>query len=293
MSEQDRTAAQVVRGPVVHPVNPSHDAAGSIHDDATASRLGFKGGTVAGDVLLDVFPPVLVEALGRDWFESGSLSLYFRHAIQHGDPVQVVLEIPADGPRDAHLAARLEQPDGALIAEGTASVGTPADGSALRSRDLRGCDPSELRILRDIAPGDVLDGGGVTVTLADQERRIARGFAAPVLPWYRGASPWGGPVAAPSTAFGLVLYAGPTHALAARVSDAGVGLFGAIEYRHLHGPVRLDEPYAVRAQVCAVGQSPQTEFVWYDATATDRSGIVVADMRLMTRFMKASSPLYA
>ena len=59
---------------------------GSIHDDATATVLGFRGGTVAGSIHMDQFPPLLLEAFGQGWFETGSLSLYFRYATTDGEP---------------------------------------------------------------------------------------------------------------------------------------------------------------------------------------------------------------
>jgi hypothetical protein len=68
--------------------------AGSIHDDAVAQRLGFRGGTIAGSVHMDQFPPVLVEAFGPQWFETGSLSLAFRHATVSGDPVVALVGRP-------------------------------------------------------------------------------------------------------------------------------------------------------------------------------------------------------
>jgi hypothetical protein len=61
---------------------------GSIHDDETATALGFRGGTVAGSVHLDQFPPLLLQAFGQPWFETGSLSLYFRHATTDGESVK-------------------------------------------------------------------------------------------------------------------------------------------------------------------------------------------------------------
>ena len=39
----------IISGPLRRSVNNSSTAKGSIHDDATASKLGFRGGTVAGD----------------------------------------------------------------------------------------------------------------------------------------------------------------------------------------------------------------------------------------------------
>jgi len=121
----DEAATEVIRGPVSRPVNPSSDAKGSIHDDATASSLGFKGGTVAGDVLMDVFPPTLTGVLGEDWFQRGSLSLYFRQAIQSRDEVVVCVRKPEAPGADTQVDTWLETPDGTLIADGTASVGGP------------------------------------------------------------------------------------------------------------------------------------------------------------------------
>ena len=70
-------------------------------------------------------------------------------------------------------------------------------------------------------------------------------------------------------------------------------LFGAIEIRHLAGPVFLDRDYHVQGEVVAVGESPKTEYAWYDTRAYDGTGTAVASMRMQLRWLKASSPLYA
>jgi hypothetical protein len=59
-----------------------------------------------------------------------------------------------------------------------------------------------------------------------------------------------------------------------------------------NGPVFLDRPYWVEGEVVGVGQSPKTEYLWWDAKATDEQGKVVVRMRHLLRFIKASSPLY-
>src|SRR5262245_65830585 len=115
------TSVTTYAGPVRHPRNLYSGSAGSIHDDATATRLGFRGGTVAGSVHLDQFPPLLVRAFGEEWFTTGTLSLYFRHATTDGEPVQA--HVAVDG---AQARAWMTGPDGVLVAEGTASVGDPA-----------------------------------------------------------------------------------------------------------------------------------------------------------------------
>ncbi len=268
--------------------NWSADAKGSIHDDATAGKLGFRGGTVAGSIHMDQFPPVLLRSFGTRFFQDGALSLYFLNATTDREPVRVYAEEPSGGATQVRVWMKRE--DGLDVSEGTASIGD-ASKSALRTRDLRACDPSELRILRELPAGMQLGATQVRLGTERQRERIERGLCSGPLDWYTGPSPFGGPIAAPSALVEL-LWAPPTKALGAHTGKA-VGLFGAIEVAHLDGPVFLDETYTVTGQVEAVGQSPKTEYLWFDSLASDAGGRAVASMRMLLRFMKASSPLYA
>jgi hypothetical protein len=71
-----------------------------------------------------------------------------------------------------------------------------------------------------------------------------------------------------------------------------VGLFGAIEIGYVNGPFLLNRQYHIESEVVCVGISPQTEYVWYDSTASNEAGEIVATMRMQSRSMKASSPAY-
>ncbi len=280
----------VITGRERRPRNLSAQATGSIHDDATATSLGFRGGTVAGSIHMDQFPPLLLEAFGPCWFESGSLSLYFRHATIDGEPVVALLARPPDDERDAQVRAWATTADGTLVAEGTAAAGNPAAVSALRGRDLRAVDPAQLRILGSLRPGDAI--GDCQVTVGDQRQRsvISHGAMTEPLDWYTGSSPWGGPIAAPSTVVNLLyadLLAGLREAMGKHV-----GLFGAIEIRFLSGPVFLSRSYRVTGEIVALSQTPKTEVLWFGSRALDDGGRPVADMRMMLRQMKQSSPRY-
>ena len=88
-----------------------------------------------------------------------------------------------------------------------------------------------------------------------------------------------------------LLYAEPIATLRGRIG-AAVGLFGAIEIRNINGPVLIDHPYRVGGHVVALGQSPKTEYMWFETELDDREGKRIAEMRMLLRFMKASSPLY-
>ena len=121
----------VVVGPLRRPRNLGATQRGSIHDDATAQKLGFRGGTVAGSIHMEQFPPLLVRAFGQRWFETGSLSTYFRNATTDGEPVRAFVGLPEDGASDAQVPVRMERDDGTLVLEGTASIGAPAELSMI------------------------------------------------------------------------------------------------------------------------------------------------------------------
>src|SRR5437588_12637267 len=93
----------VIAGPLRQSVNQAREMAGSIHNDAVASKLGFRGGTVAGSIHLELFPPVLLEAFGQRWFERGTLSINFKNATVDREPVRALVDAPADAGADAQV----------------------------------------------------------------------------------------------------------------------------------------------------------------------------------------------
>jgi hypothetical protein len=282
-------SVDVLAGPVRTPRNLAAGVAGSIHDDATATALGFRGGTVAGSIHMDQFPPLALRAFGSGWFEDGSLSLYFRHATTDGEPVCAFIERPPRQ-RDVQARAWATTTDDVVVADGTAGRGQPTETSALRARDLRPVDPAQLRILAAFKPGAVLGEVTARPDGERQQQRIAENGMTEPLDWYTGPSPWGGPIAAPSAVVDL-LYARLLENAKASMGEH-VGLFGAIEIRFRSGPVLLDSRYRIAGEVVAVSQTPKTEVLWFDSRACNISGELVADMRMMLRQLKESSPLY-
>src|SRR5436309_15338326 len=119
----------VLIGPYRRPRNLSTNVRGSIHDDATAQKLGFRGGTVAGSIHMQQFPPVLVRAFGERWFETGSLSTYFRNATMDRERVRAFVEVPTNSLADSNgqVNVWMDREDGMRVLEGTASVGIPSE----------------------------------------------------------------------------------------------------------------------------------------------------------------------
>lgn len=265
----------------------SDEGEGSIHDDATAANLGFRGGTVAGDVHMNQFCPVLVKIFGDEWFESGNLSLNFKNATVDLEKVQVFAEPLGEGQHQTRVW--MEREDGLLVCSGTAAIGDHSQ-SELQVKNLRPCEPSELRILNRLSEGLSLGTYDVFASPEKQFGRYDNKVISDPMSWFREASPWGEVVAAPCTILEF-LWAYPMQGLRPYLGEH-VGLFGAIEVGHVHGPFLLNRNYQIEGNVVCVGQSPQTEYVWFDTTASNEDGEIVATVRMQSRAMKSSSAAY-
>lgn len=105
----------------------------AIHDDATAAAIGFGAAPIHGTVHWSQFTPLLLEAFGPAWFETGSISVHFKTPVSHLQPVRAFAAMPASGtctPTEAGGAAAplqldiwMEHMDGRVVLQGTASVG--------------------------------------------------------------------------------------------------------------------------------------------------------------------------
>ncbi|MGH2758573.1 MAG: hypothetical protein ACRDKJ_03310 [Actinomycetota bacterium] len=278
----------VILGPLRRSVNQAQGITDSIHNDATAAKLGFRGGTVAGSIHLELFPPVLLEAFGDRWFERGTLSVKFRNATTDKEPVRAHVRKPTAGATDTQVDAWIEREDGMLVGEGSASVGDTGEPTALQSIDLSLFEAENPRILAEVKAGDAIPEADIEAEHKHQLDRL--GVITEPLEWYSNDSPWGGPVASPATLVHY-LYFHPARVIGRKAGNA-VGLFGAIEVRHVNGPLVLDRRYKVGGEILAVGESPKTEYVWFESYADTPDGERVAEMRMQLRWMKASSSLY-
>jgi hypothetical protein len=288
MNSEIELRDHVFVGALRQSVNNARNVQGSIHDDATATKLGFRGGTVAGSIHLELFPPLLLKAFGQRWFEHGTISMYFLNATTDREAVRAFVKEPPRDATDAQVDIWIEREDGMRVAEGTASVGSPDEPSALLRRPLDRFDAGQLRILGGLKAGDRFDECDAFLTKNTMTERMK--VITEPLEWYTKPSPWGGAIATPATMVQL-LYSQSIATLRGTLGRA-VGLFGAIELRNLNGPVMVERPYRVSGSIVALGQSPKTEYMWFETALNEAAGKRVAEMRMLLRFMKASSPLY-
>jgi hypothetical protein len=294
LQSQARVAGPERIGPARIALNHSN---ASIHDGVHAKRLGFRGSAVAGSLHLDIFAPLLTDTYGQEWFERGALSVYFQNIVVSGEPVQAVVERPSPAGAQTRIHARRADQSDVIVCEGTASLGDHSR-SELALRDLRTCDDSKLRMLRGVKRGQHLGRLERLARREEQDAAIANGSLNEPLSWYQETSPWGAPIASIGTTaslmFRLLVGDGNRHhhdRISPHIGNVS-GMFGAFEIAYENGPVFLDRPYTVAGTVLGVGESPKTEYLWWDAKAIDEQGTVVARMRHLLRFIKASSPLY-
>jgi hypothetical protein len=270
------------------PVNIWINEKGSIHDNDTARKIGMRGGTIPGTIHLNLFPPLLIKVFGQRWFEQGTLSMYYTFATTDREDVRAVLRLPPEGAKDVQVEAWVEMPDGHTVAKGTASVGNPKEPAYLQTVDLVNTKPEELRILERLEAGQALPTEDVLVT-QEKVNSTLETITDP-LDWYRGKSPWGGSILPPSMMYGAMML---TPSIRKQQRLPAVGFFGATEVRNINGPIKVGVPYVASGKLVCVGASPKTEYFWYDSQLCEKAGgKVIAEMRHMTRFMKASSPLY-
>jgi hypothetical protein len=269
--------------------NAANHEGGGLHLDENATKLGFaRGGAVAGSIHLDLFSPLVLEAFGKEWFETGSLSMRYKTPTVDRELVRGSVE--GDGPQ---RRAWIERDDGTLIGEGTVAVGSPGEASALRSIDLRQHALGAPKILAGVAPGDELPSSRRRISGDRQQRLLDDDLVTEVLDWHRGDSPWGGAVVVPQSFVHELHQAATAHLDPLVESNGGaLAMFGALELANVHGPLTVDREYEMRVRVHAIGESPKTEQAWFEVTALD-GDVHVATLFMQQRWMKASSPRYA
>jgi hypothetical protein len=266
----------------------------SIHDDATARSLGFKGGTIEGPTHFSQFAPLGYFLWGDRWLREGCLSVAYRAACYEGERVRALVQKPVDGA--TQVAIRMERDDGTEILRGTASVGSenPPSAVAAKLSTLPPPDPDRV-ILRDVEPGMVRER--ITVRMAaDQHMGALYPFSladklvviTEPSPLYEGAN---GilPIEMVSVLINHVATGDPWTA-----HGPTVDLFTDQEIRMIDGPLLVGEPYEIVRRVLALSGSRRTESIWTETTVYRQGRTeVVASMILSTASLKESYANYA
>lgn len=294
----------VLSGPLRSPrqmlATQEYDAHASIHDDATAQKLGFKGGTIEGPTHFSQFVPLCVAAWGVRWLEHGCLSAHYRNPCFEGERVRAFIAKPAADANQTTIWMQRE--DGTEILKGTASIGPTHPTTALDQRLSELRPPEQRVILRDVEVGmrsprlsirmdaDQHMGALYPFSLADKLKVITEPS-----PWYSSAgaseSPWQRAIIPFEMISVLLNHA--TWSVQFPVKGPVVGLFADQEIRLVRGPLFVGETYEIEREVVALSGSRRTESMWV-RTRVYRPGTdeVLATMLLNSAYLKDSYAAY-
>ena len=273
-----------------------YDSHASIHDDATAQKLGFQGGTIEGPTHFSQFAPLCERIWGRAWFETGCLSAHYRNPAFEGEEVQANIEKPKPG--QTLCAIGMTRRDGTEILRGTASVGDVSE-TALGKR-LGELKPlTDPVILADLKVGmktprqavkmdfDQHMGDLYPFSLADKLKVITE----PSTYYSQELNPWGRAIIPMEMLSVLFQYRAREDRLPVR--GPAVGLFADQEIRLLRGPLFPGETYFTEREVVALSGSRRTESVWMRTTVFAKDDTPVATMLLNMASIKDSYANYA
>ena len=279
----------------------TYDSHASIHDDATAQKLGFQGGTIEGPTHFSQFPPLCERLWGQAWFETGCISAHYRNPSFEGEEVQAILAKPEPGAMQSviHMVKR----DGTEVLRGTASIGIGKLPTALEQRLTELKPLADPVILRDIKVGmktarqtvrmdfEQNMGDLYPFSLADKLKVITE----PSL-YYRGndngsKNPWGRPIIPIEMLSVLFQYRSKEDRLPMR--GPAVGLFADQEIRLARGPLFVGEDYQTEREVIALSGSRRTESLWVRTTVFASGDEPVASMLLNLASIKDSYARYS
>lgn len=273
MPEDKEIPEGTIRGPWRSPrqmlASQNSGGHGSIHDDATARRLGFDAGTIEGPTHFSQFSPLCAKIWGQSWFETGCLSAEYRNACCEGEEVQALMKWPLDTPTST--AIRMVKRNGSEVLRGTASVGPDHPPTALDRR------LSKIKRLQTKPPLY-----GVDIGTKSERRSVRMAFGqrmGPLYPfsldekleaitepspWYRrdggNHSPWGRPII-PLEMISVLLRCDADN-FPFPLYPPAVQFFGDQEIRLIAGPLFVGDPYDIEHEVVALSSTQRTHGVW-------------------------------
>ena len=289
-----------IAGPWRRPVNllvaQTYDSHASIHDDATAGKLGFKGGTIEGPTHFSQFAPLFHHFWGQAWFEKGVISANYRSPAYEGEEIQA--RVSLTDPVTATIEAIKR--DGTVVLTGTACVGEATGQTAVSSKRAAARPNADARILAGVRVGMCSSRRSVSLPFGrrmgdlypfslDEKLRVITEPSR----WYHpgAASPWGKPVMPAEMISVLCQHIAAEDPFP--VANPVVGLFADQEVRVLSGPLVPDCAYDIVREVIALSATPKTESIWIRSRLFMPGGMApVAEMDLNQAFLKMSSPLY-
>lgn len=270
LEETDGVIAGPLRSPSQMLSVQEYDGHASIHDNATAQKLGFKGGTIEGPTHFSQFAPLAYSLWGDRFLTNGCISAHYRAPVYEGERVRAFLSKPAAGANEAEIFMLRENED--EILRGTVSVGPEFPLSALERRLSTLTPLEDPVILADVKRGSRAERSEAMMA-AEQHMGELYPFSlkqklaviTEPSPLYTAVdNPWRRPIIPLEMISVLMQYGSKLNGFATR--GPAVGLFADQEIRLLAGPLFVGEPYEVEREVVFLSGSKRTESMWVRAT---------------------------
>jgi hypothetical protein len=269
----------------------------SIHDDATAQKMGFKGGAVEGPTHFSQTTPLGVRLFGPEFFEKGCLSAHYRSIVYDGEEVQAHAGWPDAGGAMAPLW--MVKRDGTETQRGSVSIGD-AGVTALYRRLSELAPLGDPVITRDVKVGHRMARQTVRMEPA-QDMGALYPFSlnqklekiTEPSPWYAsGDNPFGRAIVPFEMISVLLQYTSREDRLPTK--GPALGLFADQEIRLIKGPLFVGETYEVEREVVAITGSKRTESMWVRSDVYHPGGIdLLCSMLLNHAILKDSYAPYA
>jgi len=276
-----------------------YDGHASIHDPATAQKLGFKTATIEGPTHFSQFAPLGEAIWGDRWFAEGCLSAHYRNPVFEGEEVRAFMDEPVDSA--TQVAIRMEKRDGTEVLRGTAQVGAGGGPTALEAR-IATLEPlKDPVILHDVKVGlktgrqsvrmnsDQNMGALYPFSLAQKLAKITEPSAIYADP---AAAPFGRAIIPMEMISVLCQYTARQDRMPIR--GPAVGLFADQEIRLIKGPLFVGEAYEIDREIVFLSGSRRTESLWVKTRVyAPGQDEVLATMLLNSATMKESYAPYA
>lgn len=297
MSTQAFPTELIITGPVRAPkqmlADQEYDGHASVHDEATADKLGLAGAPIEGPTHFSQFDPIGVRLWGEKWFEQGCISSHFENMVIEGETVQPFAT--SSQSQVARIGA--VKGDGSSVLSGTLTCG-PDHGETELDKRLAGLkEPGELHIVDQLVLGQRSEPKRVTMSAEEHNGHLYPFSLNDKLKVITESSSW---YSTNDTPWGRAII--PTEmvsVLAHKVGGVGtvrgpaVGLFIDLEVRMVDGPLFVDHEYELVHEIVGVGQSRRVESWWTRTYISDPiTGGLIATVLLHQGVFKASFAQY-
>ena len=279
MTDSTRTHTKIHTGSFRRLGNTAAASAGSIHDDAPAQALGFRGAFVPGSVVGAKALLAATALIGEKWMERGWYDLTFVSPVYEDEEVRELGALASDT-AEPSAEVRVETAEARICCAGYAGLGDEIPWD--QSED--GSHGAELA-LPAIPIG--FEFGSCDFTITPEDVAPMGAASGDYSSWYRSESPWGGAVVPPEWLHKVALELSRTKRLTVSgIRNPGMWAGHALAIRQ---PLFMGQRYTMTERVADKGLSGRAVFLTYEFRITNAADTEVALGRHRVKWLAETS----